>query len=92
MKRSIFMPFKRDRKKHWNRVYKKNLPSEVGWYQDYPEMSLKLIAIIEVGADGSIIDIGGVAAVSLKSGISFVGCSVLLPIITEHYSKKCPSI
>jgi hypothetical protein len=41
------MPFKRDRKKHWDRVYEKNLPSEVGWYQDYPEMSLKLIAINE---------------------------------------------
>ena len=53
------MPFKRDRKKHWNRVYEKNLPNEVGWYQDYPIMSLKLIAITEVGADGSIIDIGG---------------------------------
>jgi SAM-dependent methyltransferase len=59
MKRSIFMPFKRDRKKHWNRVYEKNLPNEVGWYQDYPKMSLKLIAITEIGADGSIIDIGG---------------------------------
>ena len=58
MKRSIFMPFKRDRKKHWDRVYEKNLPSEVGWHQDYPEMSLKLIANTEVGADGSIIDIG----------------------------------
>jgi SAM-dependent methyltransferase len=53
------MPFKRDRKKHWNRVYEKNLPNEVGWYQDYPKMSLKLIAITEIGADGSIIDIGG---------------------------------
>jgi SAM-dependent methyltransferase len=59
MKRSIFMPFKQNRKKYWNRVYKKNLPSEVGWHQDYPEMSLKLIATTEVGADGSIIDIGG---------------------------------
>ena len=59
MKRSIFMPFKRDRKKHWNRVYEKNLPSEVGWYQDYPKMSLKLIAATEVGSDDSIIDIGG---------------------------------
>jgi hypothetical protein len=29
----------------------------------------------------------GFAAVSLKSEISFVGSSVLLPIITEHYGK-----
>jgi 2-polyprenyl-3-methyl-5-hydroxy-6-metoxy-1,4-benzoquinol methylase len=67
MKRSIFMPFKRDRKKHWNRVYEKNLPGEVGWYQDYPKMSLKIIAITGVGADGSIIDIGG--GTSKLSGI-----------------------
>jgi 2-polyprenyl-3-methyl-5-hydroxy-6-metoxy-1,4-benzoquinol methylase len=67
MKRSFFMPFKRDRKKHWNRVYEKNLPGEVGWYQDYPKMSLKIIAITGVGADGSIIDIGG--GTSKLSGI-----------------------
>jgi ubiquinone/menaquinone biosynthesis C-methylase UbiE len=59
MKRSISMPFKRDRKKHWDSVYKKNSPSEVGWYQEHPEMSLKLIATTGVGADGSIIDVGG---------------------------------
>lgn len=59
MSLSVFIPFKRDRKKHWDRVYKKNLPSEVGWYQEYPEMSLKLIANTNVGADGAIIDIGG---------------------------------
>jgi SAM-dependent methyltransferase len=51
--------FKRNRKKHWERVYKKNRPDELGWYQDYPEMSLKLITAAEVGFDGSIIDIGG---------------------------------
>jgi SAM-dependent methyltransferase len=59
MKRFIFMPFKRDRKKHWDRVYEKNLLNEVGWYQDYPEMSLKLIAATGVSVDGGIIDIGG---------------------------------
>jgi SAM-dependent methyltransferase len=67
MNLSAFIPFKRDRKKHWNRIYEKNLPSEVGWYQDYPKMSLKLIATTKVGADGSIIDIGG--GTSKLSGI-----------------------
>lgn len=59
MSLSVFIPFKRDRKKHWNHVYEKHLPSEVGWYQDCPKMSMKLIAITGVGASGSIIDIGG---------------------------------
>jgi len=59
MKRSIFMPFKRDRKKHWERVYKKNKPGELGWYQDCPEMSLRLITATGVGVNGNIIDVGG---------------------------------
>ncbi|MBW2198498.1 MAG: class I SAM-dependent methyltransferase [Deltaproteobacteria bacterium] len=59
MKRSIFMPFKRDRKKHWERVYKKNKPGELGWYQDCPEMSLKFITATGVGVNGNIIDVGG---------------------------------
>ena len=36
--------FKRDRKKHWDRVYKKSSPTDLGWYQVHPEMSMKLIA------------------------------------------------
>ncbi|MBW1841721.1 MAG: class I SAM-dependent methyltransferase [Deltaproteobacteria bacterium] len=53
------IPFKRDRRAHWERVYKKKLPTEVGWYQEHPEMSLKLISATGVDVDGSIIDVGG---------------------------------
>lgn len=59
MKLSDLLSFKRDRKAHWERVYKKNLPTEVGWYQEHPEMSLKLISATGVGVDSSIIDVGG---------------------------------
>ena len=50
---------KRDPKKHWENVYQKESPEELSWYQDNPEMSLKLIAATGVGFDGNIIDIGG---------------------------------
>jgi 2-polyprenyl-3-methyl-5-hydroxy-6-metoxy-1,4-benzoquinol methylase len=59
MKLSRLIPFKRNRKQHWERVYKKIRPNELGWYQDYPEMSLKLITATGVGVDGNIIDVGG---------------------------------
>ena len=59
MKLSRLMPFKRNRKQHWERVYNKNETEELGWYQNYPEMSLKLIAATGVGVHGNIIDIGG---------------------------------
>lgn len=50
---------KRDPKEHWENVYQKESPEELSWYQDNPEMSLKLIAATGVGLDGNIIDIGG---------------------------------
>ena len=50
---------KRDPKEHWENVYQKESPEELSWYQDKPEMSLKLIAATGVGLDGNIIDIGG---------------------------------
>ncbi len=51
--------FKRNRKDHWESVYKKYSSTEVGWYQAYPERSLKLIYDTGVSTDSSIIDIGG---------------------------------
>jgi len=51
--------FKRKRKDHWERVYKKLSPSEVGWYQAYPERSLKLINNTGAATDSRIIDVGG---------------------------------
>ena len=51
--------FKRNRKDHWERVYKKLSTSEVGWYQAYPEKSLELINNTSRGSDSRIIDVGG---------------------------------
>ncbi len=50
--------FKRNRKNHWERVYQKHAPTELGWYQAYPERSLKLINDTGIGADSRIIDVG----------------------------------
>jgi len=50
---------KRDPKEHWENVYQKESPEELSWYQDKPEISLKLIAATGVGFDGNLIDIGG---------------------------------
>ena len=50
--------FKRNQKDHWENVYQKHSPTEVGWYQAYPERSLKLIHNTGAGTDSSIIDVG----------------------------------
>jgi 2-polyprenyl-3-methyl-5-hydroxy-6-metoxy-1,4-benzoquinol methylase len=51
--------FKQNQKDHWERVYQKQSPTEVGWYQAYPERSLKLINNSCVGTSCRIIDVGG---------------------------------
>ena len=61
--------FKRNRKNHWEHVYKKYSSTDVGWYQTYPESSLKLIHNTGVGTDIGIIDIGG--GTSNLSGLLF---------------------
>ena len=51
--------FKRNHKDHWERVYQKYSSTEVGWYQAYPEIPLKLIHNTGAGINSSIIDVGG---------------------------------
>lgn len=53
------MLFQRNRKNHWERVYQKQSPAEVGWYQAYPEVSLKLIKKACIDSSCRIIDVGG---------------------------------
>lgn len=58
--------FKRNRKDHWERVYQKQSPTEVGWYQAYPESSLKLINNTCAETHCKIIDVGGGTSILSK--------------------------
>jgi 2-polyprenyl-3-methyl-5-hydroxy-6-metoxy-1,4-benzoquinol methylase len=51
--------FKRNRKDHWERIYRKHAPAEVGWHQANPVKSLHLIHKTGAGKDSRIIDVGG---------------------------------
>jgi len=52
-----------DRKQHWEQVYETKSPDEVSWFQQRPELSLRLIGAINVGKADGIIDVGGGASV-----------------------------
>ena len=58
--------FKRNRKDHWERVYHKHRPVEVGWYQAHPDNSLKLINKTCAGTLCKIIDVGGGTSLLIK--------------------------
>ncbi len=51
-----------DRKTHWERIYRENEPTEVGWYQDRPRRSLSMISASGIGKESNIIDVGGGAS------------------------------
>lgn len=55
-------PAQADRKTHWEQVYATRQPHEVGWYQAYPDVSLRLIAATGVERQAPIIDVGGGAS------------------------------
>ena len=67
--------FKRNRKDHWERVYHKHPPTEVGWYQAHPESSLKLINKTCADTHCKIIDVGG-------------GTSLLTKCLLDHGYRK----
>ncbi len=48
-----------ERRAHWQNVYQTKGEREVSWFQEMPTISLDLIRATGVGADASIIDIGG---------------------------------
>ena len=51
-----------ERQAHWQNVYQTKGEREVSWFQENPAISLELIRATGIGADASIIDIGGGAS------------------------------
>lgn len=49
----------KDRKSHWEYIYKTKDLTEVSWYQPKPETSLEFISSLPVRKSAKIIDIGG---------------------------------
>lgn len=51
-----------DIKRHWDKIYRVKPPSNLGWYQALPEISLRLIEETGISRNQPIIDIGGGAS------------------------------
>lgn len=52
----------KERKAHWEQVYRDKSPLEVSWYQTAPTLSLELIMASSIDRDESLIDVGGGAS------------------------------
>ncbi|PTM49048.1 class I SAM-dependent methyltransferase [Phreatobacter oligotrophus] len=51
-----------ERQAHWENVYSTKGETEVSWFQESPQPSLDLMALVGAKADSAIIDIGGGAS------------------------------
>lgn len=51
-----------ERKAHWEKIYDRNSPLEVSWYQSEPALSMRLIRHTQIAKDAPIIDVGGGAS------------------------------
>ena len=50
------------RQSHWENVYTTKGEQEVSWFEESPELSLRLIAEAGIGPEASVVDIGGGAS------------------------------
>lgn len=48
-----------EKKLHWEKVYDTKQPSEVSWTQEVPQVSLDLIAGLDISKNTKLIDVGG---------------------------------
>ena len=45
-------------KKHWDSVYESKEDSQLGWFENYPETTLKLIDVCHLKPDANILNVG----------------------------------
>ncbi len=50
------------RQQHWEKVWSRDNPREVGWYQESPSVSLSLVEKTGIGLDAHILDVGAGAS------------------------------
>lgn len=51
-----------ERQRHWEEVYRSKESTDVSWYQEHPEQSLRMIENVVASKDDTIIDVGGGAS------------------------------
>ena len=76
---------------HWDAIYRSKKPSELGWYQAVPSLSLELIRRV-APADAAIIDVGGGASTLVDALVSFARVTVLdiSPAALEQARARVP--
>ncbi len=77
-----------DRQSHWEQVYQSKESTEVSWYQEYPDHSMRLIEQVAPSKEAAIIDVGGGASV-LVDALLQKGYTNLAVLDISESALKC---
>lgn len=80
-----------DRKQHWENVYQTKTDQDVGWYQDNPETSLKLVEKYSTRKDSQIIDVGGGTSHLSRILMSMGYTNLTILDLSSHALKRSQS-
>lgn len=77
-----------DRQRHWEDVYQSKESTEVSWYQEYPDHSMRMIEKAASSLQDAIIDVGGGASV-LVDALLQKGYTKLAVLDISESALKC---
>lgn len=72
-----------EQKEHWENIYEEKDHKKVGWYQEYPAISLELLSRIHSTPEQSIIDIGCGASLLVDNLVSHGYTNITLLDLSE---------
>jgi trans-aconitate methyltransferase len=75
-----------ERQAHWDGVYQRKADTEVSWFEESPDLSLRLIRALAPAAAASVVDIGGGASRLVDSLLS-EGVAITVLDISEAALK-----
>jgi len=77
-----------DRQSHWQHVYTAKGDRDVSWFQESPDISLRLIEAAGLGLDTCVLDVGGGASRLVDTLLAMgVGCVCVLDIAAEALTR-----
>ena len=75
-------------KSHWEHIYETKVPTQVSWYQEHAQLSLKFIQNTGIQMTGHIIDVGGGASTLVDDLITAGFQHITVPDISATALKQ----
>ena len=75
-------------KEHWNKVYSSNDTTKLGWYEETPAPSIKLLSKCNISKDAAILDVGAGATTLIDYLVNNGYTNITAADISEEAIEK----